>query len=228
MAAVADALGAEVRIVLANILADVRRGNWISPDRNHRAYIKESQDTCGQLTFHPFASTWHADREEEVASRAHEYEHWALHYHLLPYSANWPFIEIDIEAVDDYRGYKVAQAAQRRHRDRRGKPVRDERGRLLKPLSVSSINKTVDILPTVAARTAGISEVLCRVSTHVSPRSVSARAVCEPMSQASGDEDHPASQFRLRCGHERAAEPRDGPALTVPARPPRSIDVPCI
>ena len=134
---------------LANILADVRRGNWIPPDR--RTHANTSQDAAEQITFHAFASTRHTDRKGEVAPRTHEYEQWALHYHLLPYFANWPLIEIDIQAVDDYRRYKVAQAAQRRTAIEEGKPACDEQGRVLKPLSASSINKTIDILQAILA-----------------------------------------------------------------------------
>jgi integrase len=135
---------------LANILADVRRGNWIPPDR--RAQANTSQDTTvGEITFHAFASTWHADRKGEVSERTREYEHWALHYHLLSYFANWPLRDIDIQAVDEYRRYKVTQAEQRRVAIEKGKPACDEHGRVLKPLSASSINKTIDILQAILA-----------------------------------------------------------------------------
>lgn len=136
---------------LANILADVRRGTWIPPDRNHRTISQDEQATTGQPSFHAFASSWHTDREREISPRTHEYEHWALHYHLLPYFANWPIREIDIQAVDDYRRYKVAQAEQRRTAIENNNPARDEHSRVLKPLSASSINKTIDVLQAILA-----------------------------------------------------------------------------
>jgi integrase len=103
------------------------------------------------LTFHEFSSTWLADHRPEVSERTHEYEKWALSYHLLPYFANWPLLEIDIEAVDGYRRYKVQQAEQRLTAMKQGKPIRSESGRVLKPLSANSINKTVDVLQAVLA-----------------------------------------------------------------------------
>ena len=131
---------------LANILADIRRGTWIPPDRNKRTRA-ETDDGPTEPTFHEFASAWHADREGEVAPRTHEYEAWALRDHLLPYFANWRLPEIDIPAVDDYRRYKVQQAEQRRT----AKPTCDASGRVLKPLSANTINKTIDILQAVLA-----------------------------------------------------------------------------
>src|SRR5207302_626483 len=85
-------------------------------------------------TFHLFASAWLSDRNGEVSQRTHEYERWALHYHLLPYFANWRLAEIDIEAVDGYRRYKVQQAERRGAAIEKGKPTRDERGRVLSNL----------------------------------------------------------------------------------------------
>lgn len=135
---------------LANILADVRRGTWIPPDRNNRTTKPGEQTPAGQLTFHAFASNWHADREGEVAERTHEYEQWTLS-HLLPYFANWPLRDINIEAVDDYRRYKIQQAKQRQTAIENGKPDRDQNGRLIKPLSASSINKTIETLHAILA-----------------------------------------------------------------------------
>ncbi len=59
--------------------------------------------------------------------------------------------EITIEAVDDYRRYKTTQARQRRarHRPRQAAAHRD--GRVLRPLSAGSINKTIDVLQAVLA-----------------------------------------------------------------------------
>src|SRR3954453_23807411 len=50
------------------------------------------------------------------------------------------------EAVDDYRIFKLEEGAQRRAAIDRRKPLRDERGRVLRPLAASSINKTIDVL----------------------------------------------------------------------------------
>src|SRR5947209_14799536 len=64
---------------LQNVLADVRRGTWIAPDRNRRARAADAKSDGG-TTFHEFASTWHADRKGEISPNGHAYEEWALRY----------------------------------------------------------------------------------------------------------------------------------------------------
>jgi integrase len=130
---------------LANILADIRRGTWIPTDRN-KCNRAQRGDAPAEPTFHEFASAWHADRTGEITPKGHEHEEWALRHHLLPYFANWRLSDIDIQAVDDYRRYKVKQADQRRVAIDKGKPVRGENGCALKPLSASTINKTINVL----------------------------------------------------------------------------------
>lgn len=138
---------------LANIMADVRRGTWIAPDRNQRP--GHAHDTSDEqeapLTFHRFASEWLAGRHGEITARTHEYLQWALSHHLLPYFAAWRLQDIDIEAVDAYRRHKSAQADQRRAAIERGKPILDDSQRALRPLGPGSINKTIDVLQAILA-----------------------------------------------------------------------------
>lgn len=140
----------KAQIELENILADVRRGIWIPPDRR-RKETPSAEEPAGAVRFHEFASKHVQGRRLEVSERMHEFETWALTRHLLPYFAQWPVADFDIEAVDDYRGYKVQQALQRREAIEEGVPLRDDNGRLLKPLSASSINKTIDVLQSILA-----------------------------------------------------------------------------
>jgi integrase len=133
---------------LDNIMADVRRGTWVPPDRNKPKSSEPSADAppAARQTFHQFSSRRLAERKLEVSERMHEHEEWALRVHLLPYFANWPVSDFDIEAIDAYRRYKVEQADQRRKAIANGKPIYDDRERVLRPLSASSINKTIDVL----------------------------------------------------------------------------------
>ena len=135
---------------LQNILADVRRGTWIAPGRSQTSTHTQP---AGEPTFQRFASDWLRDRRGEVAERTNEYHQWALDHHLLPYFATWRLAEIDIEAVDGYRRYKIQQAEQRRTAIARSKnrKDKDEREPLLRPLSASSINKTIDVLQAILA-----------------------------------------------------------------------------
>ncbi len=130
---------------LQNILADVRRGTWIPPDRNKRARA-EAGNGPTELTFHEFASAWHTDRKGEITPAGHHHQEWALRHHLLPYFANWRLSEINIPAVDDYRRFKLKQGEQRAAAIELGKPARRENGCVLKPLSAASINKTINVL----------------------------------------------------------------------------------
>jgi integrase len=136
---------------LANILADVRRGIWIPPEKRRSSKTKDdTQDACGVLLFGPFAREFVAARKSEVSANMHGYLGWAL-AHLLPYFATWPVGAIDIETVDAYRRHKVGQAELRRRAIERRKPLRDDHGRVLRPLAPNSINKTIEVLQSILA-----------------------------------------------------------------------------
>ncbi len=137
---------------LANVLADVRRGIWIPPDRSHRPTTPGLAETLSrEPTFHQFASDWLAGRRGEIASSTFKYYEGALTHHLLPYFAHWRLPEITIEAVDDYRRYKVAQAEQRQRDLDDDTAERDRSGKRIRPLSVTSINQTLEVLQMVLA-----------------------------------------------------------------------------
>jgi integrase len=136
---------------LQNVLADVRRALWIAPERNHKARNgNDQQAPDGCRLFGAFARELIAARKAEVQASTYEYFQWALS-HLLPYFATWPVGEIDIEAVDAYRRHKTEQAEQRRRALERRKPLADEHGRALRPLSPASINKTIEVLQSILA-----------------------------------------------------------------------------
>jgi integrase len=134
---------------LDNILADVRRGIWVPPPKKKRKK-KEQQGDPGQgeyepLLFGPFATDLVAGREGQVSDRELEYEEWALG-HLNPYFGDLLLVEIDVERVDAYRLHKVKEAEMLAAAIERGRPRRDARCRVLRPLSPGSINKTIAIL----------------------------------------------------------------------------------
>lgn len=128
---------------LQNVLADVRRATWVPPSasgRWRRASEVENANLFGAL-----AQALLLARRGEVAPATIRYMQWAL-AHLMPYFADWPLQEIDVRAVDAYRAHKVKESQARRQASERGRPLRDEDGRPLRPLSASSINKTIDNL----------------------------------------------------------------------------------
>lgn len=160
---------------LLNVMADVRRGIWIPPERGRatpaangaaaaadpvqrRADARDGHQTgptsAAGPTFHAFTTDWLARREGEVAPRTVEYERWALTHHLLPHFAHTPLSAIDIAAVDAYRRTKVAESDRRRHAIQAGRPLRsgpDGTGPVLRPLSPATVNKTIDVLQAVLA-----------------------------------------------------------------------------
>jgi integrase len=136
---------------LANVLADVRRGIW-------RPATPEPADAgpAPEPTFHEFASAWFDRIGRELRPRTRIDYEWQLTHHLLPFFARHRLSEITVEAVDRYRNSKVREAediaaALMQARDGQAElptiKVTDRRGnaylRPLKPLSATSINKTI-------------------------------------------------------------------------------------
>jgi integrase len=131
---------------LENVLADVRRGIWVPPQKKKRRRAEQRVGGPAEAPiFGPFARGLVASRKGQVSENTTSYEEWALG-HLLPYFAEWPVNEIQVEAVDDYRLHKVSESEARAAAIQRRKPQLDARGHLLRPLSPASINKTINFL----------------------------------------------------------------------------------
>lgn len=139
---------------LANTLADVRRGIWIPPTKTSSAPVNANGNGNGRGPdgapfFRVHAAAWLKGRNGEVADRTYEYYDWALTCHLQPYFANFRLSEITIEAVDEYRRFKVDQSRERRNALKRHKRLTNHHDRPLRPLSHGSINKTIDVLQAI-------------------------------------------------------------------------------
>jgi integrase len=129
---------------LANVMADVRRGIWTpSRRRARRAAAAEAADAMP--TFDSFARSLMAARKGEMSEANYAYKENAL-THILPYFGDWPLHEIDIQAVDAFRGHMVEVSEARRRARESGEPMRNEWGQALRPLSPATINKTIDTL----------------------------------------------------------------------------------
>ena len=130
---------------LQNILADVRRGLWVPPQKKRRRGAGEEDRPDQVPAFGPFATGLTAAREGQVAEQTSRHEEWALG-HLLPFFGEWALDEIDVEGVDEYRAFKVRESEVRARAIERGKPKRNAHGQTLRPLSAGSINRTIDHL----------------------------------------------------------------------------------
>ena len=133
---------------LEHELARVRTGAWTPPDAETAPAMEEDP------TFHDFASRWFdAGRDEWQEKTRLDYE-WQLSSHLLPFFKAHRLSQITIAEVDRYRTAKASESARLakaqgewRSRVERAKD-RAERRKLIrerppKPLSVTSINKTI-------------------------------------------------------------------------------------
>jgi integrase len=129
---------------LANVMADVRRGIWTPPPR--RARRGGAADAADAMpTFDSFARSLMAARKGEMSEANYAYKENAL-AHILPYFGDWLLHEIDIQAVDAFRGHMVEVSEARRRARESGQPMRNEWGQALRPLSPATINKAIDTL----------------------------------------------------------------------------------
>jgi hypothetical protein len=71
-------------------------------------------------------------RGELNANTVRDYE-WQITAHLLPFFGTMPLSAIGVQDVDRYRQEKVREAEARREAIDRGRPLRDEDGRRLRP-----------------------------------------------------------------------------------------------
>jgi integrase len=136
---------AKAALELQNILADVRRGSWSAPHPEPAAPVESDP------RFHDFASQWfEASKGEWRAKTVLDYQ-WQLSHHLLPFFKDHRLSEITVAEVDRYRQRKVAEARAIQAAAAEGKPLKErytdrhghERTRTRRPLSATSINKTI-------------------------------------------------------------------------------------
>ena len=130
---------------LENILADVRRGIWVSPKKKKKRRAEADEGGGDVPIFGPFARQLVASRKGQVSDNHIVFLNWTLG-HLLPYFGDWPLQDIDAQAVDAYRHHKVQESEARQRAIERRKPQRNEWGQILRPLSATSINHSIDTL----------------------------------------------------------------------------------
>jgi integrase len=127
------------------IRAEVERGTWVPPAPRHVAAVGDRGRGEDAAPFGSFARSQVGERRGEVRPATSGYWDWAL-AHLLPFFADSPLTKIDVWAVDAYRLHKLEESEDRRRRLAEGRPRTDALGRSLRPLSASSINKTIVVL----------------------------------------------------------------------------------
>lgn len=126
---------------LANVLADVRRDLWVEPGRGSRRRRRRQADPL----FGPFVARLMDERRGELSEGTLRHHGWCL-AHLSRFFSDWRLSEIDAQAVDEYRTEKVREAEAREMAIEAGRPERDDGGRVMRPLTPHSINRTIDTL----------------------------------------------------------------------------------
>lgn len=108
------------------------------------------QAAAEEPTFHEFASEWFEGIAPELRERTRIDYQWRLSNHPLPYFAKHRLSAITVEEVDRYRREKVreSKAVAAARQRQLAMPTKD-RKRLVRPLSNSSINKTIRLLAVV-------------------------------------------------------------------------------
>jgi integrase len=129
---------------LRHVLADVERGIW-QPDSP-----AQDQAPTEEPTFHELASDWFDGVSHELRERTRIDYRWRLSSHLLPHFANRRLSAITVEDVDRYRRAKVRESkATEAARQKQLAIPKGRRERLARPLSNSSINKTIRLLAVI-------------------------------------------------------------------------------
>ena len=129
---------------LRNVLARIDAGIWRPPE-------KRSEPDVSPLAprFHAFASEWFDARLPELAPKTQIDYRWRLSNHLLPFFHAKRVDEIDAHLVDQFRSFKLKEADDLRQALKAGAELRDEGGRLLRPLGASSVNKLLALLAAI-------------------------------------------------------------------------------
>jgi hypothetical protein len=108
-----------------------------------------SLSACGSVSrVGAGSSRWWAARMAELRPNTQLDYEWRLRRHLLPFFADMPVcdIDIDIDAVDRYREQKVIEREGIRRAADDGNPLLDKRGQRRVPLTNESVNKTLMLL----------------------------------------------------------------------------------
>jgi integrase len=123
----------------------VRRAKWTPPES-----VVEPQEHRPVPDFRTFASEWYEQGCPAWRERTRVDYRWRLTDHLLPHFADHALTSISVEEVDRYRAAKVRESERLtiEREAEQAKPPK-ERQRLPRPLSPSSINKTIRLLAAI-------------------------------------------------------------------------------
>jgi integrase len=135
------------KLELENVVREVAAGIWRPPapppplDPNDR-----------DPTFHEFATFWLEEKEADLERGTYDDYLNLLTNHLLPAFHDRRLSEIDYEAIRAYRTTRLREGARRRRAREAGVPLRDSRGRPLRPFGTRQVNSSIRLLAQILDR----------------------------------------------------------------------------
>jgi len=127
-------------IELGNVLAQIGAGIWKPPP-------KRGEFPDQPPTFHEYASMWLKRRAVEgIKDNTRKDYLWQLSNHLLPFLGPYCLDEIGLSLVEQFKDAKLDERARIAAAKERGIRLRAGDGRVLRPLSNTSINKFLILL----------------------------------------------------------------------------------
>jgi integrase len=139
---------------LGNQLARVRLGIWKPPTP---LPTRVQSDTKPDMpTFHEYASWWLQAKIDGVIGKTggvskstSDGHHGRLQLHLLPFFGPYPLDQIDTELCLAFKAHKLSEARELREAIENGADIRDKRNRRVRPLSLSTIRRLIDVLAAI-------------------------------------------------------------------------------
>jgi integrase len=145
------------KLELENVMREVAAGVWRPPapplDPGDRDPI-----------FHEFATFWLEEHEADLERSTYDDYRNLLTNHLLPAFHDKRLSEIDYEAIKAYRTARLREGARRKRAAEAGAPLRDRRGRPLRPFGPRQVNASIRVLAQILDR--GVRSDLFALAHH--------------------------------------------------------------
>jgi hypothetical protein len=135
------------KLELENVVREVEAGVWRPP-------VRPLDSNDRDPTFHEFATFWLDEKEADLDRSTYADYVNLLTNHLLPAFHDKRLSEIDYEAIRTYRTARLREGARRKRAREAGAPLRDRRGRPLRPFGSRQVNASIRLLAQVLDRAA--------------------------------------------------------------------------
>jgi integrase len=134
------------KLELENVMREVEASVWRPPPP------PPLEVSDRDPTFHEFATFWLEEHEADLERSTYDDYRNLLTNHLLPAFHDKRLSEIDYEAIKAYRTARLREGARRKRASEAGAPLRDRRGRPMRPFGARQVNASVRLLAQVLDR----------------------------------------------------------------------------